>query len=123
MGNQIKRQTDEDKQGDGLDKVDDLMEKALEFGDQLAKASENAKSAIDKKQAADGQKSTKKKSSPSSTSESTTTDGGDDMDVNADTIADGLEKLKELQGDMKLSEASEWIREHPNMVETAIGDF
>ena len=132
MGQEFKRQTDDDEDDEFVEKAEKLMEDANSFADKLAKAVGDARTAVEKKQKYEKADGAKKKSQPSSNED-------DAMELNADSIADLLDaaiesegdmtleeskdkvnskidKIKAVKGNITLSEAKEFVEENPDMV-------
>lgn len=116
MGNDFKRTQDEEMDDDTVEKLNDLADRLNDFGDKVAKATADARTAIEKKKEVEDADSTKKKSNDSQDSKG----GGDDMDFDVDDVTSAIDKMIALKGDMKLSEAKEFIEENEETVKEFI---
>jgi len=116
MGRDFKRQEDDDMDEDTVEKLNELADKINSFGDKMAKAMADGRTAIEKKSELESADSSKKKSGQSSDS-----DGGEDsVDLDIGDVTSAIDKMIALKGDMKLSEARDFIEDNEEMVEEFI---
>lgn len=116
MGEEFKREADDGDNSETVEQLNEFGETLNSFADKIAKATADARTAIEKKNELEDADSSKKKSSSSSES-----DGGDDsVNIDIDDVTSAIDKMIALKGDMKLSEAKEFISENEEMVEEFI---
>lgn len=123
MGQDFKRTQDEEGDNETVEQFNELADKLNSFGDKIAKATADARTAIEKKSEMDGADSAKKKqksSSASTNAGNSTNKGGDDMDFDISDVTSAIDKMIALKGDMKLSEARDWIEENEDTVKDFI---
>lgn len=116
MGEDFKRTQDTEQDDETVDKMNDLAETLNDFGDKLAKATADARTAIEKKSEIEGADSAKKKSKPSQDSNN----GGDDVNIDIDQVTSAIDKMIALKGDIQLSEARDFIEENEETVKDFI---